>query len=796
MPLLCGKNLEQESIKDVQNEMKDFMKLGRAKLANIKQSNLAKQLDVNKLKTVPKKLKEVTITGYTNIVTIPEDTYLIATVYGKKPGSGQKFLILDYVYDKPNNTVSTKEKVSELIVTVAVPDGAQEINLQEEIGKLQGTTDVNSFLEKAQEIQLKFGSATPAPDTADVTESVENSSTINLSDKPINILKVNVMKQGTNWFGGTNSYRLDDTVVSLYVPGEPNKPYVAKKIKVKYTVPGTSSVAMGTKGNFDINQILAKVTKDKNFTTNDLKSLDNAKVKGLMGSYEKDIAKGLNNLDTSAMGKEERDLINQFKGGIGNDGKLNLSNLDTDKIFGSANQIASIQSKGKIEEQAVNKLLKGDLVGAFQEGRKLNTMGGSKFPGVPSSFDLTKNTDPTSALTGLLNLQTASPSVSTLTTVEYSETAIGNTVKSVTLTKPIISIVSVEGNRAGTNVFSNVSFTKNQNKITTTNSYKRIKVTYKTPAPKIKPGEAFGERKIDTCKDIPEIKVVIQDFKKEDLLAGKTISDFTTVQQLSKPKKVPETKPKAIAIEKPTLNLNAKSPYSEIGITLEEKEFFEKTVTYFESLIDNFYQPEVSKLESEIKAYQEKPEYKKIYNIQRANNNKDAETLLSEGKITPEDMQVLVEIQDENERYLDLTFSFTDGKQYPDQGIIQTVADFTGALSNANVLIAVTKICLQGDDKSLAAKFQKDLNDANKIIQKITPVFDNANFTKEDTENLEKIIPIVTFRGPPKGFASVEEATKARSAFIKHFFEGERLNQKTIDLINDKQVIQNIIPIN
>lgn len=55
MPLLCGKNLEQESIKDVQNEMKDFMKLGRAKLANIKQSNLAKQLDVNKLKTVPKK---------------------------------------------------------------------------------------------------------------------------------------------------------------------------------------------------------------------------------------------------------------------------------------------------------------------------------------------------------------------------------------------------------------------------------------------------------------------------------------------------------------------------------------------------------------------------------------------------------------------------------------------------------------------------------------------------------------------------------------------------------------------
>ena len=213
-------------------------------------------------------------------------------------------------------------------------------------------------------------------------------------------------------------------------------------------------------------------------------------------------------------------------------------------------------------------------------------------------------------------------------------------------------------------------------------------------------------------------------------------------------------------------------------------------------MVDGFYQPEVTSLEAKIKAAQEKPTYKKIFNIQRANNNKDAETLLSEGKITSDDMQVLREIQDEQERYLHLTVSFTDGTIYKDEGIIDTVMTYIAALSNSNVLIAVNKICLQGDDTSLAAKFQKDLEEENKLIQQIAPIFDDANFTKEDMENVEKIIPIVTFGGPPKGFASVEEAIKARSAFIKHFFEGERLNQKTIDLINDKQVIQNIIPLN
>ena len=56
----------------------------------------------------------------------------------------------------------------------------------------------------------------------------------------------------------------------------------------------------------------------------------------------------------------------------------------------------------------------------------------------------------------------------------------------------------------------------------------------------VKSSVDFIKSNIDTCKDIPEIKVVIQEFKKEDLVAGKTLQDFTSVVPLSKPKKVPE----------------------------------------------------------------------------------------------------------------------------------------------------------------------------------------------------------------------------------------------------------------
>ena len=260
MALQCGKNLEQESVKSSQKDMKSLMKKGRGMLANLKKSNAFKQLDIKKLEKIPKKLNEVVITGYTNKVTVPDDTFLIGAVYGKKTGSGMKFLILDYTYDKENKIVSTTEKVNEFIVTALVPDGTEEVNLKKEVEKLQGAGNVNDFISKAKDLQLKFGSSTPTPKTSDVEEVAENTATINLSDKPIKILKVLIMTDNNTFYGGTRNFKLEDTVVTLTVPGEPNKLRVVKKIKVKYSVPGTSSVAMGSKGNFDINQILAKVT--------------------------------------------------------------------------------------------------------------------------------------------------------------------------------------------------------------------------------------------------------------------------------------------------------------------------------------------------------------------------------------------------------------------------------------------------------------------------------------------------------------------------------------------------------
>ena len=49
MALQCGKNLEQESVKASQKDMKSLMKKGRGMLANLKKSNAFKQLDIKKL---------------------------------------------------------------------------------------------------------------------------------------------------------------------------------------------------------------------------------------------------------------------------------------------------------------------------------------------------------------------------------------------------------------------------------------------------------------------------------------------------------------------------------------------------------------------------------------------------------------------------------------------------------------------------------------------------------------------------------------------------------------------------
>ena len=791
MALQCGKNLEQESVKSSQKDMKSLMRKGKSMFSKLKESNALKQLDIKKLEKIPKKLNEVVITGYTNKVTVPEDTFLIASVYGKKAGSGMKFLIIDYTYNKEKYIVSTSEKVSELIVTALVPDGTEEVNLQSEVSKLQGTKDINSFMAKAQEIQLKFGSATPAPSTADVEETAENTSTINLSDKPINVLKVLIMTNNNNFYGGTTSFKLEDTVITLHEPGEPNKLREVKKIKVKYTVPGTSSVAMGSKGNFDINQILAKVTKDKNFTTNDLKSLDNAKVKGLMGSYQKDIGKGINNLDTSKMGAPEKDLLNQFKGGIGTDGKLNLDNLNFKNIFGTASKIANSSAKGKIEETAVSKMLSGDLAGAFNEGVKLRDMGGPKFPGIPTSFDLSKiGKDPTSALASLLSLQTARPSTSELRQVDYSSKSLGgNTIKSVTLSKTIIQIIKVEGQKAGTNLYSSVNFKRNGNRIITTDSYNQIKVTYKTPAPELKPGEAFSKRKLDTCKDLPDIKVVLPKLSKFDIAQGKTLSDVSSIVPLSKPKKVPQEKPKASSVDVESLKLSAKEPFRAF-VSKADLDLVDEFIALVAMPINSYYYSKIGEVTKELKTLQATPEWQQILNIKRnkANTVFTVKKLIELGKFTPEQVSILQKAQPIQKRYIQLVIQYTDGSIFVDSGVRKTVRDLLIVTSLTNANREVVEIAERGGDSYLAA-FRKGVVAAGEAkIKKLTKITlelnDPSIISDEEIVEIKKAIDRANFKLP-----SVEESNKYKNAYIKYEFRKEEINQAIIhDLENNYKV--------
>ena len=788
MALQCGKNLDQESVKASQKDMKSFMKKGRGMLSNLKKSNAFKQLDIKKLEKIPKKLNEVIITGYSNKVTVPDNTFLIGAVYGKKAGSGMKFLILDYAYDKETNIVSTTEDVNEFIVTALVPDGTEEVNLKKEVEKLQGTGNVNDFIAKAQELQLKFGSATPAPSIADVEEVAENTSTINLSDKPIKILKVLIMTGDNNFFGGTRNFKLEDTVVTLTVPGEPKKLRIVKKVKVKYSIPGTSSVAMGSKGNFDINQILAKVTKDKDFTTDDLKSIDNAKVKGLMGSYEKDIAKGLNDLDTSKMGAPEKDLLNQFKGGIGSDGKINMDGLNVNKIFGAAKDIAGNSAKGKIEETAVKKMLSGDLIGGFKEGLKLNQIGGPKLPGIPTSFDLTKvSKDPTTALSSLLSLQTARPSATELRTIEYSSSSSGgNTNKTLTLTKSITQIVNVEGKKAGTDFFSKVNFKRNGNLITTIDSYEQIKVTYKTKAPELKPGEAFSKRKLDTCKDIPDIKVILPVLSLKELQQGKTLSDVSSIVPMSKAKKPPVEKPKASSVDIDALKFSANVSFKEYVSKKDLDVFAEYLDILLDDINQHFY-VQIGQAKIAKDDIQATTEFKKLKNIFKANPGKDRKEIFKLGLITQEENDFLKnKFGPIYKRYRALLFNYNSKNGL---GIRQCVEDFISVTAEKNVFEEVIEIAKRGDEGLLAAFKQGEVNAYDrrlKVLRSVTIDFENESIiTPEDKEEIQKALDLANFK-----FPSELDGIKYKNAFIRRVFSDEEVNQAVVyDLQNNYKVL-------
>ena len=788
MALQCGKNLEQESVKVSQKDMKSLMKKGRGMLGNLKKSNAFKQLDIKKLEKIPKKLNEVVITGYTNKVTVPDDTFLIGAVYGKKTGSGMKFLILDYTYDKENKIVSTTEKVNEFIVTALVPDGTEEVNLKKEVEKLQGAGNVNDFISKAKDLQLKFGSSTPTPKTSDVEEVAENTATINLSDKPIKILKVLIMTDNNTFYGGTRNFKLEDTVVTLTVPGEPNKLRVVKKIKVKYSVPGTSSVAMGSKGNFDINQILAKVTKDKNFTTNDIKTIDNAKVKGLMGSYQKDIGKGLNNLDTSKMTGQEKSLISQFKSGISPDGNLNMNALNFNKIFNSAGDIAQNSAKGKVEETALKKMLSGDLSGAFSEGVKLNQMGSSsKIPAIPKSFDLTKlSKDPTTALTSLLNITTARPSSPILRTVDsVKSVGGGNNSNSITLSKPLSEIVKVEGRKAGTNFFGNANYKKNETKIITSELYEEIKVTYKTPAPEIKPGEAFGTRKLDTCKDLPDIKVLLPKLSIQDLTQGKTLSDVSSVVPLSKAKKPPVEKPKSNSVDLETLKFSANVNYKDY-ISKKDLDTFHEYLDLLEDPIFDYFAGEIGRAKIARDDLRSTSIYKRLKLLFKQNKGKKRSQLVAEGLMSQEDNTwVKTVYAPVYKKYRYLLFGYNKINNY---GISDSIKNFISLTAEINVFKEVIEIAKRGDEGLIAAFKQGEVNAMTRrvdVLRKVTIDFeDETKITPAYKEEIRKALEIANFN-----FPSEKDGIKYKNAFIKRVFSEEEVNQAVVyDLQNNYKV--------
>src|SRR6056300_553302 len=303
MPLVCGKSLNKEEIKDVQKDMMNKMKLGKSMLGTLQQSSLLQKVSAKKGFKIPQKVIEVPTQGGGTTCDVPENLLLVKEVKASKVGSSIFFLVTDFKLETKDESgekqIVTAEEYGVIKCISLVPDGSKTFDLQKDVDKLKGVKDINSFMAKATEMQNLYGASTPQPSSVVVEKRDKNTSTVNLDDTPLQIVKVFVMKEGTNIFFGTRSYKLIGNVVQLYVPGEPDKEKVYKEVKVKYTVPGTSSVAKGANGNFDINQILAKVTKDKNFTTNDLKSLDSAKVKGLMGSHQADINNALQGADTS-----------------------------------------------------------------------------------------------------------------------------------------------------------------------------------------------------------------------------------------------------------------------------------------------------------------------------------------------------------------------------------------------------------------------------------------------------------------------------------------------------------------
>ncbi len=762
MPLVCGKSLNKEEIKDVQKDMMNNMKLGKSMLGTLQQSSLLQKVSAKKGFKIPQKVIEVPTQGGGTTCDVPENLLLVKEVKASKVGSSIFFLVTDFKLETKDESgekqIVTAEEYGVIKCISLVPDGSKTFDLQKDVDKLKGVKDINSFMAKATEMQNLYGASTPQPSSVVVEKRDKNTSTVNLDDTPLQIVKVFVMKEGTNIFFGTRSYKLIGNVVQLYVPGEPDKEKVYKEVKVKYTVPGTSSVAKGANGNFDINQILAKVTKDKNFTTNDLKSLDSAKVKGLMGSHQADINNALQGADTSG---PAGNILKQFQGASGAGG-LDISKLDFGKTMSMASDLANKSAAGTSVEGAVKSLTSGDITGAFNKGLDLQKTGGS-IPGLPASFDLTKakNTDPTTALTGLLSITSMRPSTPNLTEIDragsrVSDKVPGPLIRSVTLSKTPVEIQVVEVRKPDTNFFFNErNFKKSGNKVTVSSEFAEIKVTYTYKGPEIKPGEAFSSRTLNTCTDIPKIKLKIPPLSKLDIANGVPISSKITKFNLAPPKTVPEAKPIERAPKEKTFTDTSGVPYNDIGSGYKVKRMHQDFLKKLGAINAAYWDPKIAANDIEYKRLKTLPEFKSL--AKKCKEKKiSARKLIEQGGASEAEANFFEKFR---------PAAINDKTLVANKYLASDVWQCTEVVAVAE---EVVKLFIEVGEKDLSASVEptscrKDLENAktDKLWVKYS--------SDEDKEHLERMKRLAAYQLAPEGIATENDRNVAIASVILSF---------------------------
>ena len=739
MALVCGKSLNKEEIKVIQKDMMSKMKLGKSMLSTLSVDSLLQKTSAKKQFKIPAKIIEISTDGSGFTCDVPENLIVVKEVKAAKKASGIFFLVTDFKLETKDESgekqIRTAEEYGVIKCISLIPDGSKTVDLQKDIDKLKGAKDINDFISKASDIQNLYGASTPQPTTVVVEQRAKNTSTVNLDDVPVSVIEVLVMKEGTNFFGGTRSYKQISNVIVTHEGGEPDKEKVYKQIKVKYTVPGTSSVAKGQGGSFDINQILAKVTKDKNFTAGDIKSLNSGKIKGIMGSHQTDLDNALGKIDTSGPAGS---LLAQFKGGIGN--------VDVSKSLSLGSQLANQSAKGTIVEGAVGDLTSGNIFGAFNKGLELNKQNGS-IPSLPGNFDFSKTMDPTTALAGILSITSSGPSQSTLTQIDRAGSPVGSKINSplvdsITLSKTSKEIKSVQVRASGTNFFSNTTSYQSNNKVVTlTDKYQEIKVTYTYAGPVIKPGEAFASRPLNTCTDIPKIKLNIPKLTKNEIASGVTLKSKIRSFAQAQPKTIPEAKPQSYTPSEVTAVNTSARPVFASGAGYNVVREYEKYAKKLANANNAYWNPKIDKVSKDYAAIKKEDGYKNLLAKQKRYNGISGDEMVRKGYLDDTEIAYF-------NRFSELMIQ--DSTFLLNKYLVQEIMDASNVIAigeeNEKLMIEVGESSMasfmvpKGAVKALA-EFEKD-----RIWNKYS--------TDEDKEHLAKMIRYAQYQLAPEGIAN------------------------------------------